>query len=667
MPQTIGEDLLSRDPQGRLCHRIATVFPRAATIVTLPGIHATQRLAFIDKLNENRSRNGLEPLTADQQETEMLNAVDLVLDDDAVLIRPDPADMGLAFEADELLQQIVPKKKIRFLHLWDRRVRDAIKRRGESWRINPLPRSPAEMKRMIQTSRIGIGGRDLYYYNNASGTRLLTYDQFSRLEDLSDAELAGHLQEIKEYSARTNRMGNPEVAFFPAGVSLLPDLGPHDFQSMAPQKLRDVYQSIRRNFRDRVAPELRQDDPDDPAWRSRMYAALIGQADTAASEETLLELSAEFFMQVEWVPGGRIEDGEMILDPVFEEEAIEGCTPQARVCDETARGFIFNFIRDYGDLEYVNIGRIAGSLSRRQAYDGRRGVYLAEIKQRGHDRTILRIIRMQKWGVCEHLDEGKDLLSSIVEAEEYTEYILDRRLGCRQLGMHLAPRTSTRKIVETYAGRNPRFHGTTVWSAYFERDYIGGAATDKIPTCRFADQRFANRFARLLGGAAAPNLIVGRCDLRGNVVFDDGDELIIESPGGVAADLMVADHTGTFTDYQRDLRALLPSYAAAITRRACFVPDPRAFADAFIDAFGERFRHIQHEYRKRRRAFDSLFKHRPRDERGSFAYRWERVLARLDAADPQALVETLRKNLDLADLMCALPQRSAAQPARPSS
>ena len=30
---------------------------------------------------------------------------------------------------------------------------------------------------------------------------------------------------------------------------------------------------------------------------------------------------------------------------------------------------------------------------------------------------------MQKWGVREHLDEGKGLLSAIIESEEYKEYI----------------------------------------------------------------------------------------------------------------------------------------------------------------------------------------------------------------------------------------------------
>ena len=66
----------------------------------------------------------------------------------------------------------------------------------------------------------------------------------------------------------------------------------------------------------------------------------------------------------------------------------------------------------------------------------------------------------------------------------------------------------------------------TIWSTYFQRDYIRGIASDKIPACRFEDPAYALQFARLLGRAAAPNMIVGRCDLNGQVLFDDGDEVV---------------------------------------------------------------------------------------------------------------------------------------------
>lgn len=644
MPKVIGEDLLARDEQNRPRVRIATVFPKTEVIVTVPGTHATQRLTYVDALNRERAERGLSALTDSQEEQEWFGGVDLVLDDDAILIRPDPRNMNLAFEADELLQQITSKKNVRFLHVLDAHVRNAIKCRGECWRISPLPRSPEEMKRMIAGSRIGIGARDHYYYNKASGTRLLTYDCFRALSALPERELRQNLAEIREYSIRSNRLGNPEVGFFETnGAHLAQAFARHSFFDLDCAALMTAYESLQRQFHDAVPAAFRRDDPESPVWRSRMYASLIGQSDKAVSEEALLGLSAEFFMQVEWVPGGRIEDGELILDPVFNEEDVPNCSD--RICDETARGFIFNFIRDYGDLEYVNVGRVAGSLSGRKSSDGRRGVYLAEVKQRGNDQPILRILRMQKWGVAEHLDDGKDLLSAILNAEEYTEYILDRRLGCRQLGMNLCPRTSARKVFERYMGRTTCYHGQLIWSAYFERDYIGGTATDKIPSLRFTDEAFALGFARQMGRAAAPNLILGRCTLGGQVVFDDGDELVVENDQGVPIDITVADHTGTFVDYQRELRELAPAYAETVNKRLSLVPNPHTFAQAYLDAFFERFSHIQRDYRKRRRGFDTLFKHKRRDEGGSFSYRWERVLKRLDASDPLQLKERIRENL----------------------
>ena len=48
--------------------RIATVFPDDNTIVTLPGIHATQRVAYTDHLNEQRVAANQPPLSENAQE-----------------------------------------------------------------------------------------------------------------------------------------------------------------------------------------------------------------------------------------------------------------------------------------------------------------------------------------------------------------------------------------------------------------------------------------------------------------------------------------------------------------------------------------------------------------------------------------------------------------------
>jgi len=357
-------------------------------------------------------------------------------------------------------------------------------------------------------------------------------------------------------------------------------------------------------------------------------------------------LGAEFYMQVQWLPGGRIDGGELILDPVLDEaRPTSGEADLATLDYGQAKSLLFNLVREYGDLEYVNLGRVGSSMARRPFPGGRRGVYLVEMKRRDDAEEIIKFIRMQRWGVREHLDEGKPLLDSVLNSEEYTEYILDRRLACRQLGMNLPVQVVTRKISETYFGKQRHYWSTRIWSPYFERDYIRGIPTDMVPSCRFEDREFTLRFAALLGRAAAPNIIVGRQSQSGTVVFDNGDEVLIEDENGQPSNILVTDHTGAFVAFEADIYQLAAAYAAPINDRLERVVNTAEFAGAYASACVDNFARIQQEYRNRRRAFDALFKDRPRDEAGSLAYRWERVLKRLDEADPKKLVAAIRKNI----------------------
>ena len=184
-----------------------------------------------------------------------------------------------------------------------------------------------------------------------------------------------------------------------------------------------------------------------------------------------------------------------------------------------------------------------------------------------------------------------------------------------------------------------------IWSPYFERAYIHGMATDKVPRQRFADEGFAIPFARLLGAAAAPNLIVGRCDSQGNVLFDDGEEVLVEDEGGLPMEIIVADVVGTFHDFRNALAVSAPLYAGPVYRRLEHLANPGEFARVYLEAFVERFLFIQEKYRSRRGNFDTMFKNRPYDPGGSFAYRWEQVLQRLDRSDPRELAELVRGHL----------------------
>ncbi len=642
----LGPHPFERDDQGRLKSRIATVFPHGKTLVTLPGIHATQRNAYLDTVNAERRNGGLEPLTREEQSELWRSAVDLIVQDGLILIRPDPENTEIAFEADEILAELVSRRRIRFLEARLDNVHGAIKRRGECWRITPVPSTTQEMKEMIAGARIGIGGRDIYYFNNATGTRLLTCKQFADLGSLDDAALRQHLLEIQEYCGCQNSLGNPEVEFFSTDKTFRASFLTHDFRNLDVLALRDAYQTLVQQFREGVPPDLRRDDPEDIEWRRRMFTALIPQDEDVVFEERYLGLSSEFHMHIEWLPGGRIERGELVFDPIFEETALDhGDQPMPPARDEKARSLIFNYVRDYGDLEYINVGRVVESLSYRKVAFGRRAVYVVEMKQQGREEEIVKIVRLQKWDSWERLDEGKPLLQAMIGAEEYTDYTLDRGLGCRRLGMNLGSPVAAGKVREVYAGHQTTYHGTPLLTPYFERDYVRGMATDKIPASRFKNQAYASRFALLLGQAAAPNMIVGRCTPTGDVLFDDGDEVLVEDKHQMPVELVVADYTGAFADYERDLVGLAAAYARPINTRVSHVTDPTEFAEDYLTGLLEKFAEIQLAYRERKSAFDTLFRHRHSDEPGSLGYRWNRTLKRLDETDTDALERELRQHV----------------------
>lgn len=633
---------IGEDPKAGYKRAVGTVFPEYKAIVCVPGVHLHQRIELVNYLNEERKRLNQPPLTFEEEENIFNSGVDLFFRDKDILIRPQSDRMELVFAADELLQTKESKLRIKFLQATDKDVLLAIKKRGECWRINPLPRSQKEINEWIESSKTAIGLECIYYHNMITGTRYLTYENFAGLEKLPDRRLAEQLNEIKVYSNKRNQLGHPEIAFFQADPKVFnPRLfQEYDFLSLPSDELRRVYNKLRDVFKQAVEEEMRFEDLNNLVWRNTMYSALIGHEEGIVADSILRGLSPEYFMQLEWLPGGRIEEGELIFDSVFDELGINNgnSSEVASICDIRVKNFIFNFIREFGDIEYINIARVPMSLSKREKFMGHRGVYLAEIKTSSSPSPVVRIIRMQKWDIAGHLDEGKSLLDAMLLSEEYTEYVLDRRLACRQLGMNLPPKILMHKISEVYEGKNTAYRHRIIWSTYFERDYQSGIATDKIPAIKYKDVEYAKRFAGLLGKAAAPNMIVGRTSTdvidSMHVLFDDGDEIIVEDENGMPSQILIADPTGAFGNFRTPLEKFADQYAMPVVKRWNWLADKEAFIFAYLEGFINEFSRIQKDYWKRRRAFDSLFKHRPWNEAGSFAFRWECVLKRLDSTDP---------------------------------
>lgn len=642
----IGPQIFARGPSGKLLTRIGTVFLRTPGLVTTVGVHAMQRLIWVDTLNADREKDGLPPLTDDEIDAEMAESVDLLFDENYVLIRPDPGDMALAFRGDEMLQQIVSKRRIRYLNIQNWAVRDALRMRGEAWRMSPMPLEEEEIRHLIENAHAAIHGLPLYFYNRLTGTRFLTLDNFRRLGQQPVAVVRQHLQEIKTNAQGRNRFANPEIDFFPPKCGMNEkDFTAYDFESMDDRTLMAVYEQLLAKFDSVVPLTLKTDDMENVDWRKAMTSVLLPSTPDVGVMTVLEGLSPEFFMQVEWLPGGCIEEGELVFDPIFDEadqhpEDIE----LQYLCDRRAKAILLNYLREYSKIEYANIGRTRHSLSHRKGQGPRAHVYIVELKEVTSDQPFVRIIRFQRWTICTHLDNHKPLLDAILESEDYTDYVMDRRLGCRQLGMNLPNKMMPRRLREHY--RSDKYSDFYAWTTYFERDYIMGRATDKIPAASYSTENFNIRLARLLGGAAACNLILGRANLEGRTIFDDGDEVIRFDGFGLPEELVVSEPTGAFANYRRPYLEDVSVYADAMNKRKKFMRNFNQAAEVYLMAFEDRLLRVQRDYHARRRAFHALFSDRPYSDKGSMAYRWERILERLDHANVKEVTAAIRARID---------------------
>jgi len=648
----LGEQIFAKDAEGKLLSRIGTLFFKTPGLVTRKGVHAMQRMMWIDEVNAGRAAAGLPAMTEAEEDDELSQSVDLIFTEEHVLIRPDPEHMDLAFRADEELQGLVSKRKIRFLNTHSAKVRNALRSRGENWRMARSPISQEDMKALIERSRVALSGEPIYYYNSATGTRYVTVAGTEALASLPPAKLRDQLKEAQTMLQRRNRIGHPEIDLFPVTtpIEVKQQFKALKIDEMGDEELASSIRKIDAEWRMSIPPELRDESVENFDWRNAMCQTLTqGPNDTAAAEGELIQgISPEFFRQIEWLPGVRVEDGEIIFDPLWDEYDRTRDPELAEICDQRARNILFNLSRFFGDVEYVNIGRIVRSLARDPIAGSRRGnVYVVQYKELGKPLAHVYMLRFQKWGVAEHLDEGKDLLRAMLEANEYSDYILDRRLMCRQLGMKLPPRLGYGQFTEPYNGDN-QYKGTTVRTAYFARAYVHGTASDKIPPAKYRNPAFALRFAQLMGEAAAIDMIVGRrsTETKENL-FDKNYEVIQIGSDGLPTRLIVTSHTGSFVNYLHSFEDSVAPYANVVRRRVKFLSSPKAFADAYVAAFKSALAAVQERYRTHRKAFDCLFVNRPFDVAGSGAYRWAKTLERLDNCDPESVARKLAEAIEV--------------------
>lgn len=643
----LGERIFARDAEGVLVSRIGTLFLRTPGLVTLRGVHAMQRQFWIDELNRERAAEGRDSLTRAEEDAEFHDSVDLVFTDDHVLIRPDPEHIDMAFKADEILQTMVSKRVIRFLNTNSAKVRRAITERGENWRISRQPISQQDIANLIEHSRVPICENPIYYYNRSTGTRYVTASTFLDVQKFDDMRFRRQIKEFVDGLSKRNRMGNPEVDLFPTStpIEIKKAWKKLPVTELTDEELRARCKKIDLDWRMSLPPELREESIANYDWRNAMCQTITRQSnETSAEEQELVSgIASEFYRQIEWLPGAMIDRGEVIFDPIYGESERTRDPKLLEICDPRVKAIIFNFTQVFGDLDYINVGRIAHSLSKDPSDALRRHiVYIIQYHSRGAAQPKVVIIRLQKWGIAERLDQGKDMLQAILESEEYADYIMDRRRMCLQLGMNLPRRLRYSHFTEKYRGNN-QYNGVTVRTSFFSRPYIPGFASDKIPDQKYRNPVFALKFAALIGKAAALDMIVGRRRTETKeLLFDRNYEVIVMDADGMPSELMVTDHAGTFVNYEHRMEEYVFQYAGVMQRRKSLVPDYPAFVDAYVKAFRCEIASIQSEYRAQRRAYDNLFMDRPFDVNGSGAYRWSCILKRLDEADPDQLAGLLR-------------------------
>ena len=647
-PIFIGPGLLERDDAGKMKSRVATVFLRTPGLVTEGKMHIMQQKAWVENLAKRRASSGLPALSKREEEAEAAQSVALLMDDKFVYIRPDPEQMDWAERADAFLQEQcgVPKPRIRYLNITDPCVRKNLRERGELWRMTPDPITGEEMAAFIENSRLAMDGRAIYRYNRNTGQRFVTPAAFAGLADLPDDELRKHLVEIQTLLRRRNRADKPEAAFFPPGCAFtLPDT---DFATVA--SVRACHRELAENFYRATDPALHADNPFEPAWRNALCRALSAEArDCLDTEEFFKEFSEEFFRKIQWLPGASFHGHAMRLDPVHNGA---GGSAVNYLRDARARAILHNCATETRDIAHINIGRVDTSLSlKRPRHDHDNTVYIVEIRSKG-DRNLhtLRHLRFNKWGVAERLRADPTLTfeRAVFESDEYTEFILDRRLGCLQFGMNLPACFSVHRIRAAYDGEAAQHKGKIYWDTYTMRNFVPGFASDKIPAHHYANPEFAKALARLLGHAAALNIVIGRASHPDEKkmqfpFFDDGDEIIqLDEKTGIPKALAITDPSGAFVHYAPTLYDIAPHYADPVNDRLKFPIDHAAFAEIYLEHFVDRFNEIRANYLNHKPAYDTLFNHLPLDPKGNIRYRWEVILQRLREVNVDLLVKRIR-------------------------
>jgi len=638
----LGPDLFSCDSAGTLLTPIALALPEQSLLATGQDIHALllERLIAFLEGSETLLCNGLSELNIDDL---YRDAVSLIIRDGIVLIRTDPTNMKKAFGADALLQRLLPKEKIQFTGVHLKKVREALRQRGESWRISPAPRSLDEIIRFIGTSKVQVGTGCSYYLNTHSGGRYLTYQEFLEIRPLLWEDLGEALSRLKEIvflASRLNAQGIPELSFFlpeedeAISTDLLAELIRElEAYAEAPEITSaavDLFDQFLNVFARAAGPELLVDGVQHFSWRITMFFRLSGISEKEV-EERILGLSPEFHLNMLWLPGARVVDQDLQME--------SATMPHVE-------GLIKYYWQSWPDIQYINVGRVETSQTSRPRPDEEREIYVIVLGLLDGKEEI-RLVRLMKWDVRHRLKLGMPFEQAIHETYRYRDYIFDRLTAIAKLGIPI-PTYHEIRLEERMPGLGP------IPVLFFDRQYIIGVATEKIPPAFYAKTGFIVPLAGFLGQAAAASISLGRASPHtGQLYFDDGDELIQLDAEGRLLSLIMSDTTGSFNDSSTPMRDFLSQcldhlifHLEKARSGGIHTTELTEAVDAFSNGLISEIRRMQGLLRKDPTGFRCLFDHRTA-ESGGVRWRWGHILSRLESTDTDELAIEVKESKSL--------------------
>jgi len=626
----IGPDFFATDEKGDLLSPIASVFPGHRTIVSVRGIHAYHASIMLELLE--RKSPGKDLREIEERELEIYqDAVSLFIRDGLILVRSDPAGMERVFAADQILQLFFPRERIQFTGLHIPEIRRPLRQRGESWRMSPTPRSVEGICSHVRASKVQVSTGLTLYYNAPTGGRFLTFDEFIRIRPLIEqdrTEALARLREILNLFQRENSWGVRELSFFlPADIGL-------DFANLVEvvrllevlpawenaNKVQRAFDRFASQFAQSAGAEFMVDDYHNPVWRTTMFCRLF-DINEEEIEEWALDLSPEFHLNVKWLPGASIVGDELRFDPGVHHRV---------------QGLISHFWEKSGGLLSINVGRIEESQSTREISGEEREVYLVVMTTRDEQDSI-RILRLMKWDVMHRIKMGIPLEQAVGDTIKYRNYIFDRLHAAAQLGFPILSYSEIR-LDERVPGLGliPAF--------FFERQYISGVVTDKIPIWCYKNPNFIKRLSALLGGAATFTLVLGRASpLTGKIFYDDGDEVIQLNSRSIPSRLIIIETTGSFTDWTTPLLVMLPQ---CLTRfrahldKALESGVPLQVINRSVAIFAEGLCNKLSEIKEIAFAPSSnirFFFNDRTPEQGGIRDRWEGIIHRLETTDLEEL------------------------------